>query len=481
VESEATQSRPPAGDDGILGWEDDPGSPDTPETPISERVPSPDTPPLPSKIHGRAPAPRTYQVGTSEFRYWAAADALRRVADFWGAVLPSGTRWHSTVGDQLEIALDEGEDFNAYYDRRGLHFFHGSVGNRIVYSGESPDVVCHEFGHAVLDAIRPQLWGVASPEPPAFHEAWGDMSGMLSALQLPSVRAGVLADTASKIDRSSRLSRLAEQLGWAIRQRRPDVVDRDCLRNAANTFFYRDPVTLPPSAPASALSSEPHSFSRVFSGAFLNVLAGMFDAQPTHDEAALQQVSLDAGRLLVLAGVGTPMTVAYYSQIAAHMIEADRTEFGGRYADALRAGFVRHGVLSLGDAAALPAEVPPPPRGMAAEEAAAPSEPERIAIAGGPFGLEEHFLVEAASEPKRFAVAGAAPDVGSVPAAPHDRAAASFVEDLFRRQHIAVDPEVSVRAVPQPVARPTHELRREGESVVLSRLLFDCGHAPLRR
>jgi len=57
-------------------------------------------------------------------------------------------------------------------------------------SGESPDVVCHELGHALLDSFKPQLFDAASMEVAAFHESFGDMSALLSALQLPSVREG---------------------------------------------------------------------------------------------------------------------------------------------------------------------------------------------------------------------------------------------------------------------------------------------------
>src|SRR5262249_11126366 len=142
-------------------------------------------------------------------------EALRRGADFWGALLP-GTSWE--VGSILPVDLDFGIDLNAFYDRQGLKFFHGSAAGRTVFSGESPDVVCHELGHAVLDSLKPQLFEAASMEVAAFHESFGDMSAILSALQLPSLREGVLAETGGVLHRASRLSRLAEQLGWAIRQ-----------------------------------------------------------------------------------------------------------------------------------------------------------------------------------------------------------------------------------------------------------------------
>jgi len=186
-------------------------------------------------INGTAPPAKTYAQGTANFRYWNAADALARVVSFWSQVLPANSTWGP--GAPLKVLLDNGDDLNAYYDRNALNFFHHKSGTTTVYSGESPDVVCHECGHAILDSIKPQLFDAASAEVAAFHESFADISAILSAIQLPSVRQSVLAETSPNLYRSSRLSRLAEQLGWAIRQVRPDLVDPDCLRNAVNAFF----------------------------------------------------------------------------------------------------------------------------------------------------------------------------------------------------------------------------------------------------
>jgi hypothetical protein len=471
----------------IAAWEDDPGAPDESRVPISRPVPNLAAKPLPSKIGGRAPAPKTYTSGTPNFRYWTAAEALRRVGDFWGGRL-AGTSWYTTVGRQLAVTLDEGQDFNAYYDRAGLHFFHGPVEGTLVYSGESPDVVCHEFGHAVLDAIRPQLWDAASDEVAAFHESFGDMSAMLSALQLPSVRDAVLTSTTGKLSRSSRLSRLAEQLGWAIRTIAPDAVDADCLRNAANSFFYQDPAKLPPRAPASSLSSEPHSFSRVFSGAFLRGLAGMYEAQPKQDSDALLAATGDLGQILVSGIEAAPVVPSYYSQVAAHMLEVDATDFGGRYHDALKSAFVLHGVLSLDAAARLGATMGGSGRSARAgmvgtigapvraprrrEDASLP----RVAVAGEGYGLTRPLIVHAPSEPKRFAVSGAATDSRSVETPSHDRAAAVFAESLFRRGRVDVSGVRGAELAPSsPRSHKTHELREDPEGLVLSRRLFDCG------
>src|SRR5215472_14447430 len=285
---------------GVNAWQDDPGDSLPPAVPPELRaVPDLSIAPLRMRIDVTRPsAAGAYQPGTPEFRYWSASEALARGAAFWRQFLPQGMTWQP--GDELPVLLDEGEDFNAFYDRQALNFFHGTAGGRTVYSGESPDIVCHEEGHAILDALRPELFDAGTIEAAAFHESFGDMSALLAALQLPSMRTAVIADTQGDLSRSSRLSRLAEQLGWAIRQTRPSAVDPDCLRNAANSFFYTNPEALPSRAPAASLSSEPHSFSRVFTGAFLEALAGGFRlAAAKPGEADLQAVSLDFGRLLV--------------------------------------------------------------------------------------------------------------------------------------------------------------------------------------
>ncbi len=392
----------------VLVWEDDPGPPSAANQPVQRPLPVLDRAPLRLAIRGRKPAGRQYQPGTSGFRYWTAAEALRRGADMWGAILPRGTTWERSVGRQLRVGLDQGEDFNAFYDRAGLQFFHGRVD-----------------------------------------------------------------------DRASRLSRLAEQLGWGIRQFRPDLVDRDALRNAVNSFFYRDPSTLPPSAPASLLSSEPHSFSRVFTGAFLQALAGMFTLQRTQNQQGLLGAATDAARLLVEGARNAPVVPSYFSQVAAHMVAADVAAFRGRYSDALKSAFVAHGILSLEAAVALASEPGASRRGIVAAAAAAPPPTAplpRMGLAGGNYGLESDLFVHAPSQTKTFAVASAAPDLRSVEPPSDDHAAASFVEDLFRRGRIDLQTHgVEGSAILNPLGRKTHQIARENQRLVLGRLIFDCG------
>ena len=146
---------------------------------IQVPVPTNSQPQLQFQINTTAPPPRPYPVGTPQSRHWIAEEAIARAVNFWGPLLPTGTVW-STLTQPLQVTLDSGVDLNAFYARNaGLKFFHDNVGGKDFFSGESPDVVCHETGHAILDAIRPQLFNAASLEASAIHEAMGDISAML--------------------------------------------------------------------------------------------------------------------------------------------------------------------------------------------------------------------------------------------------------------------------------------------------------------
>jgi hypothetical protein len=467
----------------INAWEDDPGAGNQPSGAqvIQRPIPVLRDQPLPIRIvhPARAPEAKPHAPGTAEFRYWTAAEALRRGADFWGALLP-GQSWE--VGSILPVDLDFGVDLNAFYDRVGLKFFHGTAAGRTVFSGESPDVVCHELGHALLDSFKPQLFDAASIEVGAFHESFGDMSALLSALQLPSVREGVLAETGGVLRRSSRLSRLAEQLGWAIRQSVPSAVEPDCLRNAVNTFFYRDPDTLPTTAPATSLSSEPHSFSRVFTGAFFEGLAGILATTETRDEAALLQVSQDMGTILVQGIRAASVVPTFFSQVAATMLGIAATRFSAQgYEAPLRSGFVRHGILAPSMAVAA---THAPARAAAVAASTESATLPRLQLSVAEYGLGvPSIVVYAAAEPKRLQVAGAALAVGPAPSPGQDQAAKSFFEDLLRRGRLKVAKaaksaaEVVRAAAPSTHESYTHELRREGRQMVLRRVRIDCGFA----
>jgi hypothetical protein len=372
------------------------------------------------------------------------------------------------------VILDEGEDLNAFYDRRALNFFHGpGVGGRTVFSGESPDVVCHEMGHAILDAIKPELFDAPSQEAAAFHEGFADVSAILSALQLPSMRAAVLKDTGGHLYRNSRLSRLAEQLGTAIRAQAPDAVDPDCLRNAVNSFTYSDPMELPSSAPASQLSSEPHSFSRLISGAIFEAMAGMLATSSPDPNAPTDQdlarVSGEIGKILVDAVVAAPAAPNFFSQVATQMVQASQA-VNDEYPGVLRGVFVRRAILSLESATSLHALAALP-------VVAAAAAPAHLALPGARYGLTQPLMVQAPAQPRHFAVTSAAPNGSSVQPPNAMEAARAFVDDLFQNGRVDDQNLIAktARLVHGKRRLRTHRLKAEAAGVRLERVLFDCG------
>ena len=498
--------------DQIQIWDDEPfleavaGADPVLANPIKADVPHNDQPLLQTQIVDQQSDSGIFDPSTPQFRYWNAASALARGINFWGPLLPEGTVF-STVQHPMRVQLDEGVDFNAFYARdSGLNFFHGVVDkvdpHVTVFSGESPDVVCHELGHAILDAVKPELFDAMSIEVGAFHEAFGDISSTLSALQLPSLRQFVLDQTGGKLNTNSRLSQLARQLGWAIRvQINSTEVDNDCLRNTSNNLFYQVPAGLPPMAPATQLSSEVHSFSRVFSGAFLDVLAGMFHIGPAggsgDDSGKLDAVSKDAGKLLI-AGVRLATVVPrFYSQVAAGMIQADQTLSGGRYTNVLSSSFVQRGILSPTAAVSLVRDLRTHGGQTFSVTRAADgrlqfegdNEGYKKTARDAPalplwpittrFGVTLHVHLPA--EPHRFAVTAAALAGESEDSPSPEESARSYVEDLIQLDHISHEGATDV--IPAELTSPgeaspydkTHRLVKQDGKTVLKRHHFTCG------
>ena len=214
------------------------------------------------------------------------------------------------------------------------------------------------------------------------------------------------------------------------------------MRNAVNTFFYRDPDTLPTRAPATALSSEPHSFSRVFTGAFFEGLAGMLATTDTKDEAALLKVSQDIGVILVEGIRAASVVPTFFSQVAASMLGVAASTILR-----VRAMRRRSEADSCGTACCRRRwrwrrrMYPSAQRALAASPAAKSKTLPTLRLSVAEYGLGvPSIVVYAAAEPKRLQVAGAALAVGAAPSPGEDQAAKSFFEDLLRRGRLKIAP-----------------------------------------
>ena len=476
----------------VTVWQDDPGEPATPgSTTVLTRPASLGTGPLPLTVTGKAPRPDA-SPGSIGMRYWTAVTAIHRARALWLNAIADTPTWQDAR--RLQVDLAAGNEVNAYYDRGQLSFHvatvkdHASPNKVVIATGESPDIVAHEFGHAVLDAIRPELWDATFAEVAAFHEAFGDVSALLCALAVDEIEAEFADLSGSSVFQSSRVSRLGEQMGWGLRQQRPDLPDRTCLRDAVNTFFYVKPETLPTTAPSTGLSSEPHNFARVFTAAFMRVLDEMLKAHTgTRTAATVRTVAEASASMLVAAVKQAPVVDAYYHAVALAMVAEAARHQKGKYQKAITTAFVRTGIITVPEATAAAARPaarrPSRRRGAAGFSIAASGAPASLAV--GParmdlttfgIGAELHLdLGEASTSPRRCgAVASTADDSGgSIDAV---ASAHFFVEDLFRRNRLDLASDVRAAGVPLQAPRSvTHRLDESTGTLRLKRVKVDCG------
>ncbi|HTY40613.1 MAG TPA: hypothetical protein VMH79_01935 [Thermoanaerobaculia bacterium] len=321
------------------------------------------------RVEGGEPPPRAYAPDTLEFLHWQLAYALDRGKRWWNARLPRPGAW--TPGPVLPAVPVAGKDLNAFYDRQALRFFRGAdvKTGAPVASGDSVDVAVHEQGHAVLDAIRPDLWDAPHFEVAAFHEAFGDLASIFVALAEPVLDADVVGATRGDPARSNLVSRLAEELGRAVRDDYgADAAPPGALRDAVNRFLYQDPKTLPDSAPETALSAEPHAFCRVMTGACWDVLVAVYRASAGRDRAAaLAAASERVARWSVAAADTAPSGADFFGRVARRIVREAAGEDRGLAAK-VGAALFRRRLLESPD---VPAElspdedpqVPAPPEG----------------------------------------------------------------------------------------------------------------------
>lgn len=176
-------------------------------------------------------------------------------------------KWASVK--KLNVDPLAGIQANAFYDRQNLKFFQfKNKQGHDVFTCLSSDIVSHELGHALLDAIRPEFFNAASAEVWAFHESFGDIVSILCSLQHDEILAKLWDQTKGDLRVSNIVSEVAEQFGTSL-----GMIGG--LRNANNNFKYIPPEKLPRNSPHDQLSSECHNFSRVMTGAFYDLLIGL--------------------------------------------------------------------------------------------------------------------------------------------------------------------------------------------------------------
>lgn len=276
--------------------------------------------------------------------FGAAAATVAKYNSVYNEMTGKKVEW--AFNDQhLGVSPETGEWPNAFYarDMKGVHFF--DVKN--TSTGNSGEVASHEVGHAVLDAIRPGYLTGTGTETGAFHEAFGDVLAMLMTLGNEKAVDQLVAQTDAGDLSSKRniLSDMGEGFGQAIGR-------EGGIRNSFNKFTYKDPATLPERGDEDNLGHEIHDFSRLWSGAFYDILDGISDANRAagmSPKDALMAAGEEGWKLLIGQMEKSPASSeTTFKEMANHLLRGDADFNGGARQDLIRDVMVRRELLPEG-------------------------------------------------------------------------------------------------------------------------------------
>ena len=229
----------------------------------------------------------------------------------------------------LDVNTLAGYAPNAFYDRTSLKFFYFADKNGDkIYTALSSDIVSHELGHALLDAIKPEMFNAASIETWAFHEAFGDINSIICALYHDKLIDYVLTETKTDLRKSNIISRVAEQMGVALSK-------PFSLREAANALKYVNPDALlnKKTIDPNELTKEPHNFSRVMTGTFYEILCCIYEKLGKNKNALIETREY-LKKTFYQACMMAPCTSNFFEAFGLAWIKTDQKQ-GGTHQDIL--------------------------------------------------------------------------------------------------------------------------------------------------
>ncbi len=255
----------------------------------------------------------------------------------------------------LRITVDphSGNGANAFYNEQdrliGFHAF--QLNGETISAAQSADIVSHETAHAILDSLRDlhnESFGLG---PTAFHEAFGDMSAMLVALHDDSLISRLLDWTGGDLRLDNFITVVGEQLTERLRTM-PEVNTRTIyLRNALNKLqlLAFDSLAHTADDPETQLTRESHNYSRIFSGAFYDILVGIYERlkQTANPRIAVHRARDIVGYLLTCAVELGPVGEFDFADMARAFLTADVVLNNGQHTDILLQVFHQRGILPL--------------------------------------------------------------------------------------------------------------------------------------
>lgn len=320
------------------------------ELPMRQVAPLPDRPAGRAGITlGSAATEAVYPPDDVRFVQCQARQAAILAVQAWEAVLDEPiTSWaqQSANPNSLSVLPDVGEQMNAYYNRESVSFFHQFRDGATEFSGASTDAVSHEVGHAILDAIRPDLWNVNFLEVGGFHEAFGDVTALITALSDRQTREKLLSLT-SDLGQANFVEAIAEDLSDTVRRVAGPGHPAAAPRHALNTFQWQLPETMPSWGGPDVMIAEVHSIARIITGCLYDLLRLMFAKSGSSTQDQLWSTTRAAGKLFHEAAKNAAQAPRFFQSFGQTMVLADQALNSGANRDLIEEAFSRHG-LALG-------------------------------------------------------------------------------------------------------------------------------------
>ncbi len=266
---------------------------------------------------------------------------VRQVLTMYQRVLDRKIQWQwNTATNQEPIAVhpQAGRTANAYYsrDEKALKFFFFKANNQPagspdVFTCRSLDIVAHETGHAILDALKPDWFSFNAPaQTGGLHESFGDITAILTILSQLDLVEYIVAQTKSDLHRRNILAALAEQFGNALGM-------PNGLRGADNDLKL------------SEVTDEVHDISQVFTGAVYDILADIFTANRNprlrDDAVTLYETGQYMAGLIIRSIEKAPANNAIYADVAKAAIEIATADGHPDYAIFIEKHFTLREVL----------------------------------------------------------------------------------------------------------------------------------------
>lgn len=264
------------------------------------------------------------------------AKSIRQMVNSMLVYLSSKTgktidKWVATKS--LTLVPRAGLDINAYYDRKSLKFFYFGDPKlkKRIYTSDSRPIVLHEFGHAFLDILRPDLWSSQALEVWALHEAFGDIVGFFGLLEYDQLIDIAVKETKNNLLQSNVLSRMAAEMGRGIYNTTEGAYGEsaNCLRDLSNSFVYTEPEKLPKEGREDQILNQHHSFSRVFSGAFYELLITIANVKIKSGKktnVALKEARDICAKYLVQGCLFAPSRVRMFDSLCKQILIIDKAD-----------------------------------------------------------------------------------------------------------------------------------------------------------